>query len=98
MRSILVLAEYATKIDGLGICLNNIMKEPKFIQLTIQEKIGNDDYRGFLICEDTTGQRWELRGYGRNPVEVVADIMEKFTDNVEHWDGYGYTVSSNYGL
>ena len=68
----------------------------KFIQLIIQEKMEND-FHGFLICEDEGGTRWELRVSGNHPIKVTEELYDIFTNNSSDWDVYGYTVHKSYG-
>lgn len=66
----------------------------KFVQIIIQKKIGADnDWRSFCICEDSEGDRWELRGYGKNPAEAAADAYKAFQNSEEDWHWDGYTIN-----
>ena len=63
----------------------------KFIQIIIQEKSANEDYRSFCICEDDEGNKWELRGYGSSVEESAKDAYIKFND-VDWWHLYGEII------
>lgn len=62
-----------------------------FIQMTIQSKASND-FRAFLTCNDSTGIEWEIRGYGKTPVEASENAWKKYSEGEEYWSIYGYVV------
>jgi hypothetical protein len=62
-----------------------------FIQMTIQSKASND-FRAFLACTDSNGIEWEIRGYGKTPVEASENAWKKYSEDEGFWHIYGYTV------
>jgi len=67
----------------------------KFIQIIIQEKSSNEDYRSFCICEDDDGHNWELRGYGSSVEAAAKDAIDKYNDE-DWWHLYGVIVELCY--
>ena len=56
----------------------------KFLQIVIQEKSLNKDYRAFCVCLDHGGLKWELRGYGSTPSLATTDVYSKYLDQ-DYW-------------
>lgn len=53
-----------------------------FLNITIQEKGINEDYRAFLDWADRdTMTRFQLRGYGSTPGQAADDAWKKFNED-----------------
>lgn len=60
----------------------------RFIQLVVQSK-SSDDYRAFVYCDDSTGARWEIRGYGTTALAAAEDGMARFDTDELDWYMFG---------
>jgi hypothetical protein len=59
--------------------------------IVLQEK-GEGDWRAFVHCQDEENHSWELRAYGKTPVEAVQNAYERFNSRYM-WDVCGYKTN-----
>ena len=64
--------------------------------MTILEKVSSkpvfgavaEDFRSFLLCNDSRGKVWRIRGYGSTPEEAAKSAWERFHEDEGYWDIY----------
>lgn len=60
----------------------------KFYQIVIQSPDDKEDFRAFCHCEDSDGNKWELRAHGSSAAEAAADAWTAYVGDDWALDGY----------
>ena len=66
----------------------------KRLDLIIIDVKNNEDFRPFIICFDSDGVQWELRGVGQTTPEDAFNHALHIWNTTEEqdWDLWGYLI------
>ena len=60
----------------------------ELIEIIVAPKNEKNDWRSFVHCLNSRGEKWEIRGYGTTPTEATRSAIERFNEPEEDWSGY----------
>lgn len=70
------------------------MKRTYFGNIVVHCKLNDNsgDFRAFAHVRDSSGDWWELRGYGKTAGEAADDAWRLYKLPEDDWEYHGYTI------